>query len=174
VSKWIVWLCQDYITHLWRLKPSTTKTVSSIFHLQNTSAARELHWYFVHMEGPHGRKITPAWSKPGVPWCYRHHLTKIAGKLQSGTIFWWNLLGAPGVPMLTRWGHLLWLSATLWQNIAAQYGTTLHMSVLSMLNWIPPCALYPVPFGQPLYHGCQFSLTLNLQLYDAELLQTSC
>ena len=33
---------------LWRLKPSPTKTVTSVFHLLNTSAARELR---VHMEG---------------------------------------------------------------------------------------------------------------------------
>ena len=33
---------------LWRLKPSPMKTVTSVFHLLNTSAAREL---MAHMEG---------------------------------------------------------------------------------------------------------------------------
>ena len=128
--------------------------------------------------GSHERKITPAWSKPGVHWRYidiGHWATgitsqKLLESCKAGKMFWWNLLGPPGVPTLTRWGHLLWLCATLWQNTAAQYGTTLHMSVLSKLNCIPPCALY---LG-PLYHGCHFSPTLNLQLYDAELLQASC
>jgi len=38
----------DSYYHLWRLKPSPMKTVTSVFHLLNTSAAHELR---VHMEG---------------------------------------------------------------------------------------------------------------------------
>ena len=73
--------------HLWRLKPSPMKTVTSMFHLLNTSAARELR---VHMEGQQLRH-DPNPVYLGVTLdvtldrtlSYRQHLTKTARKLQS-------------------------------------------------------------------------------------------
>jgi len=65
---------------LWRLKPSTTKTVSSIFHLQNTSAARELRVHIRALHGPGGPAARPDRTGPGCkisdkhragPSCYR-------------------------------------------------------------------------------------------------------
>jgi len=136
--------------HLWRLKPSITKTVSSIFHLQNISAARELR---VHIEGKLLRMIQIRYL--GITLdrtlSYLHHLTKIAGNLQSRN----NLAGSTwGANANTVRSFALALCYSV-----AEYCTALRMWVLSMLNCIPPCALYLGPFGQPLYHGCQFSPT---------------
>ena len=50
------------ILRLWRLKPSPMKTVTSVFHLLNTSAARELR---VHMEGQQVRQDPNL-----IPWGY--------------------------------------------------------------------------------------------------------
>ena len=68
---------------IWRLKPSPMKTVTSMFHQLNTSAARELR---LHIEGQQ------LWHDPNPVYLdvtldmtlsYRQHLTKTAGKLQS-------------------------------------------------------------------------------------------
>jgi len=37
--------CQSHFCRQWRLKPSASKTISSVFHLHNTSATRELSVY---------------------------------------------------------------------------------------------------------------------------------
>jgi len=71
----------------WQLKPSPMKTVTSMFRLLNTSAARELR---VHMEGQQFRH-DPNPVYLGVTLdvtldrtlSYRQHLTKTARKLQS-------------------------------------------------------------------------------------------
>jgi len=114
--------------HLWQLKPSTTKTVYNLFHLQNTSAAHELR---VHMEekllrhDPHPVYLGVTLART---LSYRHHLTKIVGKLQSRNNLLMKLAGPPGVPTLICWRHLLWLCATLWQN---EYGTA-HVSLIDV------------------------------------------
>ena len=67
----------------WRLKPSASKTISSVFHLHNTSATRELS---VYLDGPRLRhECHPTYL--GVTLdrtlSYREHLTKTAGKLKN-------------------------------------------------------------------------------------------
>ena len=67
--------------HQWRLKPSTTKTVSSVFHLHNVSAGRELtvtlngarlkHDEHVYLGVTLDRTLS-----------YKEHLIKTAGKLK--------------------------------------------------------------------------------------------
>jgi len=67
----------------WRLKPSVSKTISSVFHLHNTSATRELSVY------PDGQRLRhechPTYL--GVTLdrtlSYREHLTKTTGKLKN-------------------------------------------------------------------------------------------
>ena len=89
------------ILPLWRLKPSPIKTVTSVFHLLNTSAARELR---VHMEGQQLRH-DPNPVYLGVTLnrtlSYRQHLTKTAGKLQSRNNLLMKLAGSSWVPTLT-------------------------------------------------------------------------
>mgnify|MGYP003407164026 CR=1 FL=1 len=67
----------------WRLKPSVTKTVSSVFHLHNASASRELE---VTMNGQRLRH-DPFPCYLGVTFdralTYKEHLTKTAKKLAS-------------------------------------------------------------------------------------------
>ena len=69
--------------HCWRLKPSTTKTVTSVFHLHNASASRQLA---VLMDGqPLKHDSCPVYL--GVTLdrtlSYRQHLQKTAAKVKS-------------------------------------------------------------------------------------------
>ena len=82
---------------LWRLKPSTSKTVSSVFHLHNNRSSRELN---VHMNGQR-LKHDPYPVYLGVtldrPLSYREHLSRSAAKLKSRNNLIANLAG-------TSWG----------------------------------------------------------------------
>jgi len=67
----------------WRLKPSASKTIGSLFHLHNTSTTRELSVYLdgwrIRHECPStylGVTLDPTLS-------YTEHLTKTAGKLKN-------------------------------------------------------------------------------------------
>jgi len=67
----------------WRLKPSASKTISSVLHLHNTSATRELSVYLddqrLKLEfHPTYRGVTLDRTLS-----YREHLTKTAGKLKN-------------------------------------------------------------------------------------------
>jgi len=67
----------------WRLKPGATKTISSVFHLHNTSATRELS---VYLDGQHLRhECHPTYLGMTLDrtLSYREHLTKTAGKLKN-------------------------------------------------------------------------------------------
>jgi len=67
----------------WRLKPSTSKTVTSVFHLHNITSRRELN---VQMNG-HRLRHDPRQVYLGVTLdqtlSYREHLTRTAAKLNS-------------------------------------------------------------------------------------------
>ena len=79
---------------LWRLKPSPMKTVTSVFHLLNTSATRELR---VHMEGQQLRHDpNPVYLGVTLDRTLRYwqHLTKTAGKLQSRNNLLMKLAGS--------------------------------------------------------------------------------
>ena len=83
--------------HRWRLKPSATKTVSSLFHLHNASAGRELK---VMLNGQH-LKHDPKPVYLGVTLdrtlSYKDHLQKTAGKLKTRNNLLSKLVG-------TTWG----------------------------------------------------------------------
>ena len=75
---WMSHFCRQ-----WRLKPSASKTISSVFHLHNTSATRELS---VYLDGQH------LWQDCHQTYLevtldrmlsYRQHLTKTTGKLKN-------------------------------------------------------------------------------------------
>jgi len=78
----------------WRLKPNACKTISSVFHLHNTSAACELSVYLdgfrLHDECyPTYIAVTPDRTLS-----YRKHLTKTAGKLKNQNNLLMKLAGS--------------------------------------------------------------------------------
>ena len=73
----------SYFCRQWRLKPSAFKTISSVFHLHNTSATRKLSVYLDgqclwHQCYPTHLGVTLYHTLS-----YREHLTKTAGKLKN-------------------------------------------------------------------------------------------
>ena len=67
----------------WRLKPSASKTISSMFHLHNTSATRELSVYLDGQRLRHECHPTYLGVTLDRTLSYREHLTKTAGKLKN-------------------------------------------------------------------------------------------
>jgi len=136
----------------WRLKPSASKTISSVFHLHNTSATRELS---VYLDGLHlwyechptylGVTLDHALS-------YREHLTKTAGKLKNWNNLLMKLAGSTRAPAPTLCSHLLWRFAIQQQSSAPQSGHALITQVRSMCSWtLPwPCLWYPPFYTSPM------------------------
>ena len=94
------------------------KTVSTVFHLHNKSALRE---FKVSMNGI-CLKHDPHPVYLGVTLSFKEHTTKTAGKLKSRNNLLSKLAGTSWGASATLFGHLLWLSATQLQSIAAQCG----------------------------------------------------
>ena len=67
----------------WRLKPSTAKTVSSVFHLHNASATRDLSVSHDGQRLRYDRHPTYLGVTLDRTLSYREHLTKTAGKLKN-------------------------------------------------------------------------------------------
>jgi len=87
----------SHFCQLWRLKPSASKTISSVFHLHKTSATRELS---VYLDGQHlWYECHPTYL--GVTLdrtlSYREHLTRTAGKLKNRNNLLMKLSVPPGV-----------------------------------------------------------------------------
>ena len=73
----------------WRLKPSASKTISSVFHLHNASATRELSVYLDGQRHPTCFGVTLDRTRT-----YREHLTKTAGKLKNRNNLLMKLAGS--------------------------------------------------------------------------------
>ena len=67
----------------WRLKPSGSKTISSVFHLHNASATHELSVYLDGQRLSHECHPTYLGVTLDRTLSYRKHLTKTAGKLKN-------------------------------------------------------------------------------------------
>jgi len=67
----------------WRLKPSASETISSVFHLHNTSATHELSVYLHGQRLRHECHPTYLGVTLDRMLSYREHLTKTAGKLKN-------------------------------------------------------------------------------------------
>jgi len=67
----------------WQLKPSASKTISTVFHLHNTSATRELSVYLDDLRLRHDCHPTYLGVTLDRTLSYREHLTKTAGKLKN-------------------------------------------------------------------------------------------
>ena len=118
----------------WQLKPSASKTISSVFHLHNTSATLELS---VYLDGQrlrhechpmyHGVTLDHMLS-------YREHLTKTACKLKNRNNLLMKLAGSPWVPAPTLCSHLLWRFAIQQPSTVPQSGHALLTQVRSMCS----------------------------------------
>ena len=80
----------------WRLKASTSKTISSVFHLHNTSTTRELSVYLDGQRLRHECHPTYLGVTLDRTLSYREHLTKIAGKLKNRNNLLMKLAGPSG------------------------------------------------------------------------------
>ena len=87
--------CFDYCRQ-WRLKPGPAKTVSSVFHLHNTCASRDLS---VSLDG-HDRYPTYLGVTLDCTLSFREHPTKTAGKLKNRNNLLMKLAGVPTLETL--------------------------------------------------------------------------
>jgi len=78
----------------WRLKPSAYKTISSVFHLHNTSATRELTVYLDGQRLWHECHPTYLGVTLDRTLSYKEHLTKTAGKLKNRNNLLMKLAGS--------------------------------------------------------------------------------
>ena len=81
----------------WRLKPSVTKTVSSVFHLHNASASRELTVILNGARLKHDPQPVYLGVTLDRTLSYREHLQKTANKLKTRNNLLMKLVG-------TTWG----------------------------------------------------------------------
>jgi len=80
--------------HCWRLKSSASKTISSVFHLHNTSATCELSVYLDGHRLRHECHPTYLGVTLDRTLSYRVHLTKTAGKLKNRNNLLMKLAGS--------------------------------------------------------------------------------
>jgi len=78
----------------WRLKPSASKTISSVFHLHNTTATRELSVYLDGQRLRHECHLTYLGVTLDPTVSYREHLTKTVGKLKNRNNLLMKLAGS--------------------------------------------------------------------------------
>ena len=78
----------------WRLKPSASKTISSVFHLHNTTATRELSVYLDGQRLRHECHLTYLGVTLDPTVSYREHLTKTVGKLKNQNNLLMKLAGS--------------------------------------------------------------------------------
>jgi len=120
----------------WRLKPSTSKTISSVFHLHNTSATRELSVYLDGQSLRHECNSTYLRVTLDRTLSYREHWTKAASKLKNRNNLLMKLAGSTGGASAapTLCGYLLWCFAIQQQSTVPQSGHALLTQVRLMCS----------------------------------------
>ena len=142
-----------------RLIPSTSKTVTSVFHLHNNRSRRELN---VHMDGQR-LKHDPVYLGVTLDQAlsYREHLSRSAEQPE---------LKQPdhethGMPVQAPSLHQPWLYAAQSQNTAVQCGLNPATQISSTPNFVVQCAWFQAVCNPRSSHGCQCSAMLHLLLY---------
>jgi len=162
----------------WRLKPSASKTISSVFHLHNSSANHELSVYLDGQCLRHECHPTNLEVTLDRTLSYREHLTKTAGKLKNWNNLLMNLAGSTWGASANR-PNTLRSSALGLCYSAAEYcapvwsRAALLTQVRSMCSWTLPCVSSLVPSVLHLSRGFQCFSTLNRQPYEGRLPLTS-
>jgi len=140
---WMSHFCRQ-----WRLKPSASKTISSVFHLHNTCATHELSVYLYGQRLRHERHPTYLGVTLDRTLSYREHLTKTAGKLKNRNNLLMEITGS------TWSANTLWSSARRFaiqqQSTAPQTGHALLTQVTSMCSWTLPHLWYPPFYTSPM------------------------
>jgi len=125
----------SHVCQQWRLQPSASKTISSMFHLHNTSATSELS---VYLDGKRIRhKCHPTYLGVTLDHMlsYIDHFTKTAGKLKNRN-------------------NLMKLASSKWDTSA----NTLRSSALALYY---STAEYCAPVWSRSAHTSQFDVQLN-------------
>ena len=124
----------------WRFKPSASKTISSVFHIHNTSATRELS---VYLDGQRlGHECHPTYLGVTLDRTlyYREHLTKTAGKLKNQNNLLMKLAGSiRGASANTLRSSALALCYSAAEYCAPVWSRSAHTS--QVLSNIEPPAL---------------------------------
>jgi len=161
----------------WRLKPSASKTISSVFHLHNTSATRELSVYLDGQRLRHECHPTCLGVTLDRTLSYREHLTKTAGKLKNRNNLLMKLAGFTwGASANTLRSSALALCYSAAEYCAPVWSRSAHTSQVDVqLNYTmrlisgtlnsTPLAWLPV-----LSNNLVFSIT-NSMLYNFPVMQ---
>ena len=153
----------------WRLKPSASKTISSVFHLHNTSATHKLSVYLYGQRLRHERHPTYLGVTLDRSLYYREHLAKTAGKLKNRNNSLMKIIGSTWSAK-TLWSSALALCYSAAEYCAPDWSRSAHTSHVDVqLN----SASSLVPSVLHLSHGFQCSPILNRQPYEGRLPLTS-
>jgi hypothetical protein len=119
--------------HRWRLKPSATKTVSSVFHLHNATANRELK---IELDGqplkhdPHPVYLGVTLDRT---LSYKEHLKKTAGKLKTRNNLFSKLAGTSwGADAATMRTSAIALCYSVAEYCAPVWAKSTHTSLVDM------------------------------------------
>ena len=113
---WLSHFCQQ-----WRLKPSASETISSVFHLHNHSATQKLSVYLDVQRLMHECHPTYLGVTLDRILSYREHLTKTAGKLKNRNNLLMKLAGS-------TWSSALALCYSAAEYCAPVWSRSAHTS----------------------------------------------
>jgi len=142
VSKW----------RQWRLKPSASKTISSVFHLHHTSATRKLSVYLDGQPLRHECHPTYLGVTQDRTLSYREHLTNTAGKLKNRNNLLMKLAGSTwGASANTLRSSALALCYSAAEYCAPVWSRSAHTSQVDVqLNSTMRLILYPLFYTSPM------------------------
>jgi len=125
---WHEWWMSHFCRQ-WRLKPSASKIISSVFHLHNTGATRELSVYLDGQRLRHDCHPTYLGVTLDRTLSYRVHLTKTAGKLKNRNNLLMKLAGFTwGASANTLRSSALALCYSAAEYCAAVWSRSVHTS----------------------------------------------
>ena len=138
----------------WQLKPSTSKTISSVFHLHNATSTCKLS---VYLDGQRLWHECPPYL--GVTLdrmlSYREHLTKTAGKLKNRNNLLMKLAGSTwGASTNTLWSSALALCYSAAEYCAPVWSRSAHKSGRCAVELYHAPHLWYPPFYTSPMEGC--------------------